>query len=80
MKEDVMRFKRYLVGELFWELEQHPPVAEGFAGIRPTEVEVVTFRGYHELRVRIQGQVFDVNLSWQKDVPPRVQRVPDVAG
>lgn len=76
---DETKFKRYLLGELFWELEQHGPRPSSFAGVQPDSVEVLSFRGYHDLRVRVGGAVFDVHLSWRKDVPPEIREVEDVA-
>ena len=70
MEIDETRFKRYLLGELCWELEQHPQLSFPFAIPKRELVEVLTFQGYDDLRVRIDDVVYEVHLSWQKSVPP----------
>ena len=72
---DDEKFKRYLVGEWFWELEQHRPIPEPFVGVAPESVEVLGFSGYDDMRIRIAGKVYDVHLSWKKAEPPTVVRV-----
>ena len=79
METDESKFKRYLVGELFWELEQHQPLPDSFAGIQHDTVEVLSFRGYDEMRVRVGDAVFDIHLSWQKDVAPNIQKFENTA-
>jgi hypothetical protein len=69
---DAQRFGRYLVGELFWELEQHPKVGEALRHAGAESVEVLSFTGYTELRVRCGSQEYQVRLSWRKDTPPRI--------
>ena len=76
---DEARFKRYLVGELFWELDQHESRPEDFASGKQELVEVLSFQGYDDLRVRIADTIYDIHLSWQKAVPPIIQRVEYVA-
>ena len=73
------KFKHYLVGELFWELDQHESRPEDFASGKQGFVEVLSFQGYDNLRVRIADTVYDIHLSWRKDVPPIIQRVDHVA-
>ena len=73
--DDNTNFKRYLVRELFWELEQHPPVSSEFAGVAQESVEVLMYRGYDDLRIRIGGTVYDVHLSWKKAEPPAIKRL-----
>ena len=73
--EDDPKFKRYLLGELFWELEQHQPIPAMFAGVSRDEVEVLMYRGYDDLRVRIACAVYDIVLSWRKSVPPSIKRL-----
>jgi hypothetical protein len=79
METEDTKFKRYLVREFFWELEQHQPLPSSFAGVQQDAVEVLTFHGYHDMRVRVADAIFDVHLSWQKDVPPDIQKVENVA-
>jgi hypothetical protein len=73
--DDDVKFKRYLVGEMLWELAQHEPVPSMFAGVSRESVEVLIYCGYDDLRVRIKGAVFDVHLSWKKAVPPTIKRL-----
>jgi hypothetical protein len=68
-------FKRYLVDELFWELDQHEPRPANFSSDKRELVEVLSFHKYDDLRVRIAGVVYDIHLSWRKDLPPTIQRV-----
>jgi hypothetical protein len=77
MENDEVRFKRYLLGELYWELEQHPHMSSPFATVGRESVEVLTFRGYDDLRVRVCDAVYDVHLSWEKAAPPVITRVED---
>ena len=71
-------FGRYLIGELLWELKQHPDVGAGLRGIPPDDVAVIAARSYQDLRVRAGAEVYDVWLSWQLLVPPRITpRPPD---
>ena len=73
MGEDEAKFKRYLVREFFWELGQHEPVPTAFAGLSQEAVEVMAFEGCDDLRVRVAGKLYDVHLSWRKDVAPGIQ-------
>ena len=72
---DDVKYKRYLLGEFFWELEQHQPIPPMFAGVSRESVEVLMFRGYYDMRIRIAGAVYDIRLSWSKAVPPTVKRL-----
>jgi hypothetical protein len=72
---DDEKYKRYLVGEMFWELEQHTPIPAEFVGVSRESVEVLMFRGYDDLRIRISGRVYDVRLSWAKANPPTFKRL-----
>ena len=49
-------------------------VPAGFQGVAQEAVEVLAFRSPGHLRVRAAGIVYDVELSWQKLVPPVVQK------
>ncbi len=73
MENDEAKFKRYLVREFFWELAQHEPVPAAFAGLSQEAVEVIAFTGYDDMRVRVADKLFDVHLSWRKDVAPVIQ-------
>ena len=73
------KFKRYLIGELFWELDQHESRLDDFASGNRELAEVLSFHGYDDLRVRIADTFYDIHLSWRKDVPPTIQRVDHVA-
>ena len=64
------KFKHYLVGELYWKLEQHPHISSPFAGIQRESVEVLSYRGYESLRVRVGDAVYEIQLSWKKAKPP----------
>jgi hypothetical protein len=77
MVTDEASFKRYLVREFFWELEQHLPRPSSFAGVQQEAVEVLAFRGYDDLRVRVEDDVFDIHLSWRKDVAPEIRKIAD---
>jgi hypothetical protein len=79
MEDHEAKFARYLVREFFWELSQHEPLPVEFAGLQPESVEVLSFRGYDDLRVRVAAGLFDVHLTWKKIEPPTIQRVEYVA-
>jgi hypothetical protein len=32
----------------------------------------MAFKGYHDLCVRVAGKLYDIHLSWRKDVAPQV--------
>jgi hypothetical protein len=74
---DEKHFGRYLVGELFWELEQHPDVGAAIRLATPEVVEVISFRGYEELRIRVELEAYQVRLSWRKDMPPLIEKIED---
>ena len=65
---------RCIKGELFWELAEHQIVPDGFQGVAREAVEVLAFRPPGSLQVRAGGIVYNVELSWQKLVPPVVQK------
>lgn len=67
-------FKQYLLREFFWELSQHDPLPEGFIGVQPEIVQVLEFRGYDDLRVRVADAVYDIRLTWRKDLAPSIKR------
>jgi hypothetical protein len=73
MGKDEAKFKRYLVREFFWELAQHEPVPTAFAGLSQEAVEVMVFEGYDDMRVRVADRLYDVHLSWRKNVAPGIQ-------
>jgi hypothetical protein len=73
MENDEAKFKGYLLGEFFWELAQHEPLPPEFVGISQDAVEVLTFEGYDDMRIRVAGRVYDIHLSWRKDVAPGIQ-------
>ena len=75
MDEQDTKFARYLVREFFWELSQHEPLPSEFAGLLPESVEVLSFQGYDDLRVRVAAGVFDIRLTWKKTDAPVFQRV-----
>lgn len=75
IENDEAKLKRYLVGEFFWEMEQQDPLPAGFAGISQESVEVLTFQGYDDMRVRVIDRVYDIHLSWRKDTPPVIREV-----
>lgn len=77
MDSEETKFKRYLLGELYWELEQHTHLSSPFAGVDRESVEVLTFQGYDDLRVQVASVVYDVHLSWKKAAPPVITRVED---
>ena len=73
MEKHEAKFKRYLLREFFWELAQHEPAPCAFAGLSQDAVEVVSFEGYDDMCVRVAGKVYDVHLSWRKDVAPGIR-------
>jgi len=73
------KFKSYLLREFFWELAQHETLPASFVGVQQESVEVLTFAGNNDLRVRVADVAYDIHLSWRKDEPPIIQRVDDVA-
>jgi hypothetical protein len=52
--DDNAKFKRYLVGEVFWELEQHPPLPSEFANVARDSVEVLMYR-YDDCAFALRG-------------------------
>jgi hypothetical protein len=79
MNDEDAKFKRYLLGELYWELEQHAAMSSPFTGVERDAVEVLAFRGYHDLRARVAGVIYDVHLSWKKAEPPVITRLEDTS-
>ena len=79
MENEDTKFKRYLVGEFFWELAQYDPLPAGFVGVQPESVEVLSFHGYDDLRVRVADALYDIHLSWKKAEPPVIQKIENVA-
>lgn len=79
MENEEINFKRYLVREFFWELAQHEPLPAGFVAVQQESVEVLSYCGYDELRIRVGDALYDVHLSWKKAVPPVVQKLEDDA-
>ena len=75
METNETNFKRYLVRELFWELDQHSPRPHNFVSIKPENVEVLTYSGYDDIRARIGEFDYDVHLSWRKDVSPIILKI-----
>ncbi len=73
IEKDEAKFKRYLVREFLWELAQHEPIPTAVAGFSQESVEVMAFKGYDDMRVRVAGKLYDVRLSWRKDVAPLIQ-------
>jgi hypothetical protein len=73
MENDEAKFKRYLLREFFWELAQHEPVPTVFAGLSEEAVEIMAFEGCDDMRVRVADKLYDVRLSWRKDVAPAIQ-------
>lgn len=69
------RFNRYLLRELLWELDQHNLGPQELKNALPEHAEVLFHSGYASLRVRVPSAVFDVGLSWRKDVPPTIEIV-----
>ena len=63
------KFKKYLLWELIWEIEQHD-MGSDFPCLNEDDSEVLCCSGYHDLKVMIEGFVYAVHLSWQKDTPP----------
>ncbi len=77
--EDRKKFARYLVGELLWELEQFDVGTAELQNVQAEQIEVLSFSGYKSLRFRVASAVFDAHLSWQGDVPPTIERIPDTS-
>jgi hypothetical protein len=77
-RTDKERIGRYLLGELFWELDQFEgPGTE----LEPrAAVEVVSCTSYHDMQVRVGELTYQVWLSWRNDVPPRITRTPGQSG
>jgi divalent metal cation (Fe/Co/Zn/Cd) transporter len=73
MTSDEAKFKRYLLDELFWELAQHRPSPAELEGVPQEAIEVLTFKGYHDVRIRVAGKAYDVHLTWRKDTPPSIR-------
>ena len=69
------RFNRYLLRELYWELDLHDVGPQELKEFLPGQVEVLSHCGYASLRVRIPFAVFDVCLSWRKETPPTIEKV-----
>ncbi len=75
MSEDEEKFKRYLVGELLWELSEHPSSVSPFDSLKEDSIEVVTFEGYANMRIKVASRDYDVRLSWRKDTAPTMTPV-----
>ena len=69
------RFNRYLLRELYWELDLHDVGPQELKQSLPEQAEVLSHCGYASLRVRIASAVFDVGLSWHKETPPTIEKV-----
>lgn len=69
------RLNRYLLRELYWELDLHDVGPQELKQSLPEQAEVLSHCGYASLRVRIASAVFDVGLSWHKETPPTIEKV-----
>ena len=72
MKE---RFARYLLGEMRWELSQSDVSVPELRQTPLEQMKVLAFSGYDSLRVRAGSTIFDVRLSWCRDVPLTIERL-----
>ena len=72
------RFHSYLLKELCWELEQHKATPSELTEISLEQAVVLSNSGYTSLRIQVQSAMFDINLSWRKDIPPTIKSVADV--
>ncbi len=69
------RLHSYLLKELRWEMEQHKAISMELAETSLEQAVVLSCSGYTALRIQVQLAVFDVCLSWRKDVPPIIKKL-----
>ena len=70
-----LEFAGYLFREFTWELEQHPELVTDLRGVSLKEVEFLEFAGYDRLDLRFRGRIYRLHLTWQQNVPPRIERI-----
>jgi len=51
----------------FWELASTSRCRQDLVVVSQEAVEVMTFQGYDDMRVRVKERVYDIHLSWRKD-------------
>ncbi len=73
------RFHSYLLRELRWELEQQEVTSPELTEASLEEAVVLSNSGYTSVRIQVQSAVFDIGLSWRKDIPPTIKRVAEEA-
>ena len=72
-----LKFKLYLLRELEWELKQHPHLLSPFTNVPREEVEVLSYRGYDTMLVRVGDATYEVQLSWRLSEAPTISRAKD---
>ncbi len=65
---------RYLLRELLWELEKFGVAVPGLTDAPLEEIEVLSWSGYDELRLRVGSAIFDARLDWSAAAAPQVVR------
>ena len=69
------KFKWYLLREFYWEMEQRRPIPVMFRGVERDSVEVLSYQGYDDLRVKVSGVEYDIHLSWKQAIAPVIKQV-----
>ena len=67
---------RYLLSELFWEIEQNKISIPEVENVAHENIIPLAYYGYQFLRFRVESTFFEAHLSWRGDVAPVIQRVP----
>jgi hypothetical protein len=67
-------FRRYLLGELLYELKELAVEVPGLTDVSPQAIEVVEHRGYEALVLRTPAGAFEARLDWSLRSPPVVVR------
>lgn len=73
-----MDFGRYLIGELFWELDKFQVHVPGLTDVSVDQIEVLSFKGYDSVRLRVGSTVFEANLAWGAQTPPTIAVIREV--
>ena len=65
------KFAKYVLGELFWEMEQFGLSLVGAEHIPRDSIEVLSC-SINQLRIRANGLIFEAQLCWSADAAPTI--------
>jgi hypothetical protein len=68
---------RYLLRELLYQLERSGVDVPGLTDVNSEELEVLSFSGYDDLRLRSGSQTYDARLDWSLRTAPVVTGIED---